>query len=147
MRPVSPRPSLEKILGKAARHGSEENEKKEAAKKGKEEKNGDKEKDDKDAKKGENGDDGEDEGKTICKQSFKFSIPGGPNAKCGVVKGEVEREIKVKCPPPPEKPGLCPGDYPNGNGNGNGKGEEKEEESKEEEGGGPDRVWDSVQGG
>lgn len=92
-----------------------------------------------------NGDSGDDEGKTVCKQKFQFNLPFGRDPKCGGVKGEVEKELKVKCPPPPDKPGLCPGDYPNGNGNGNGNGKEKEEEAPEV--GVSDRVWDSVQGG
>jgi hypothetical protein len=156
MRPAAPRGGLERILAAPARHGGEEKGKNGGEKNGK---NGKEEE-------GKNGDNGEDEGKTVCKQKFGFNIPLGRTPKCGAIKGEVEKEIKVQCPPPPEKPGLCPGDYPNGNGNGNGKEngngeengkngkngkekkEEKEEEAAEEEGGGGfDRVWDVVHGG
>lgn len=146
MRPAAPQRSVEQALNKPARHGGEEKGKKgngENGKNGKAPENGEEK---------ENGDNGEGEAKTLCKQKYQFNLPFGRDPKCGGVKGEVEKEVKVQCPPPPEKPGLCPGDYPNGNGNGNGNGkngkeEEKKDEAKEEEGGGPDRVWDSVHGG
>jgi hypothetical protein len=125
VRSVSP-DALDHALSKPARQGG--GDKNGDAAKG----NGDK-----------NGAKGEDEGKTVCKEKYGFNIPLGRTPKCGEVKGEVEKEVKVKCPPPPDKPALCPGDYPNGNGDK--KEEEKEEKDPEVDVSG--RAWDSVQGG
>jgi hypothetical protein len=94
------------------------------------------------------------DGKVICDQQYRFSIPGCPDPKCGV-QGVVDQQIRVICPPPPSPPSLCPnGEEPEEKAKEreNGKNGEKEKKGEKEEKepeppSGPDRIWDSVQNG